>query len=480
MVFSRADAIRRTVPRLASDTLWYSVAGVVGKALALLSVPFLTRALGPSDYGLVDLSTATAGLLAVVAMFAGDIPLSRLIAHAGSVDDRRRAYTEYIVAASFLASVMAIVVMLSASFIASAVWSSPGSEALVILSAALIPISGVRSALATLHRLEGNSRRFALLTTLDVGGQVAFAVAFVALGFGAYGAVLGLIAGGSLALVVTIATTHRLLATRFDARAAADLIAKGVPFLPPLVAFVGADYLARTFIAGSLGQAAVGEFGLALRIASVLALMTAAFQLAWSPRAAAMIQGAETTHIFGRTLLGYAISAGLVCIVLVSAAPEVVGLVSGSEFAGASVVLPALAFAAVLAGTHFILSMGSVVNGGSWMVATSALSGAIVQVLVTAITIGALGLWAAGLGAVVGRAVSVGLLAPRVAPAFGRRMVSASVVLVAVAVVCLLIGLTATDPTGSRPLRVLVAVGAGVALAGFACTSLGWAEKNPS
>jgi O-antigen/teichoic acid export membrane protein len=440
------DRLRQVVPKIAADTLWYSTAGTIGKGLALLSVPFLTRTLGPEDYGLVDLSTATSGLLAVVAMFSGDIPASRLAAFARTKDRRHSRYTEYIVAVSTISLAIAALVALSAGWIDDIVWASPGAERLVILSAALIPVTSMRAALANVHRLDGNARRFAMLTTLDVVAQLFFAVVFVWLGFGPYGAIIGFLVGGSMALIVAFATSYPLLTSRFAVNAVPELVWMGMPFLPLLVAFIGADYISRALIAGSLGQAAVGEFGLAIRISSVLALLTAAFQLAWSPRAAAMTLSPDTRRDFGQTLLGYAVFAGLLCLAVVAAAPEAVRLIAGKTFDGATTVLPGLALAAVLAGTHFILSMGSVVTGNTWKVATSSLAGAVVQILVTAISIGSLGLWGVGLAAAVGRATSVGILAPAVAHAFGRGFAPALCVLVAVAIACVVMSAMAGAP----------------------------------
>jgi O-antigen/teichoic acid export membrane protein len=472
--------IRRAIPRLAADTFWYSAAGTIGKALALLSVPFLTRALGPGDYGVVDLATAMAGVLAVVAMFSGDIPAARLAAFADSVEARHRKYSEYVVAVAALSVGIAAVVGLSAEWVAEVVWAAPGGAGLVLLTATLIPITSVRAAIATLHRLEGNARRFALLSSMDVIGQLVFAVGLVWYGLGAYGAVLGFLIGGSLALVVTIASSYRLLSPRLRMGAIPDLVAKGAPLLPPLVAFIGADYVARALVADELGREAVGEFGLAIRIASVLALLTAAFQLAWSPRAAAMTMSVETARTFRRTLFAYVVCSGLVCIGLVSAAPEVIRLVAGDAFSGATAVLPGLAIAAVLAGTHFVLSIGSVVNGATWMVAASSIAGAIVQILVTAAAVGPLGLWGVGLGAVAGRAASVTLLAPRVAPAFGGHMVGTWIVLGGVAGASLLIGLVTAQSDGSLPIRAVATVSAAAALTVFILRLQRMEDKVPA
>lgn len=465
---SRASALRHAVPSLASDTAWYSVAGAVGKALALLSVPFLTRALGPGDYGLVDLATATSGVLAVVAMFSGDIPAARVAARAAGASDRSRTYTEYVVAVAFLGVALAAIVIFFAQPVADVIWSSPGADGIVILSAVLIPVSSVRAALVTLHRLEGDSRRFAVLATVDIVGQLAFAVGLVAIGMGPMGAVTGFVAGSTLALIATTVSSRGLLAGSFDPRSAADLIVRGVPFLPAFVAFLAADLVARSLVSDRLGQAAVGEVGIAIRIASVLALLIAAFQLAWSPRAAAVTIDDETKQVFSRTLVTYSVIAGLTCIALASVGPEIISIVAGDRFDGGSAALPGLAVAAMLAGTHFILSIGSLAKGQTWMVAASALAGAAVQILVTAATVSQLGLWAVGFGAVAGRAASVGLLGQRVAPAFGRGLLTAMAVLVAVAASTLVAGLIAVEFSGLRPIRWLIAVSAGVAIALYA------------
>ena len=107
------------------------------------------------------------------------------------------------------------------------------------------------------------------------------------------------------------------------------------------------------------------------------------------------------------------------------------------------------------------------------MVAASSVGGATLQVLVIGIFIGSFGLWAVGLGAVAGRAASVTLLGPRVAPAFGRRLLSTSAVLLGVGAICILIGLSTNPTNESLPIRVLIAIGATAAMVSFVVRFVG-------
>lgn len=459
---------RRPFPRVAGESLWYAAAGSIGKALALLTVPFISRALGPADYGLTDLSTATAGLLAMIAMFAGDIPSARLAGRTSAQESRHAVYAAYILAVTVIGVGVALLLLPAAGFIATVVWSSPGSDDLVSLAIALVPITAVRTALVTLQRLERRPRTFALLATIDLIAQLALAVALVALGLGPYGAVLGFIGGSLLGLVVAAVAARNMLTPRIDIRLVPSLVGMGLPFLPAFIAFIAADFIARSIVADVMGQSAVGASGVAIRLASVLALMSAAFQLAWGPQAIAMNADSRTAGVFGRVLLGYTVIAGVACVMLASIGPEVIAVMSGGAFLPAAAALPGLAVAAVMTGSHYILAMGAGISGRSWMVAASSILGAAVQVLVTALLVVPLGLTAVGLGAVAGRGASVTALTLRVGPIFDNRLWTASGLLFGVAVLGVLIGWLNLAPQETVFVRVLIATvtgGVGIAFA---------------
>ena len=55
----------------------YVVAGALGKAGALITIPIVTRALGPSEYGLLDLSTSLIALATLIGGLSAELPARR-------------------------------------------------------------------------------------------------------------------------------------------------------------------------------------------------------------------------------------------------------------------------------------------------------------------------------------------------------------------------------------------------------------------
>src|SRR5436853_6708230 len=81
--------------RLARHSALYGLAGAIGKAVALVTVPVLTRLLTPREYGLADLASGLAAVCVIVAMFAGDIPAARLLGSRTNTPSRRAVLATY-------------------------------------------------------------------------------------------------------------------------------------------------------------------------------------------------------------------------------------------------------------------------------------------------------------------------------------------------------------------------------------------------
>lgn len=455
---------RRRVPGLVTDSLIYTLAGAAGKLLGLVTVPYLSRSLGPSDYGLLDLAIATAFVMSTIAMLGADIPAARLAAETEALSARRRIYGRYLsatVVASLLISAVAVV---AAPMVASVIWNEPASVNLVLLSFLLVPISTAQATLVVIQRLDARPKSFALLQIVDLSAQVTLATLFVLIGFGVEGAVTGLVVGSTVGLAAAWYAGRRIVTVTLDASGMWELAIRGLPFLPAVLAFVAADYASRAIIASSpSGAAGVGWFAIAIRIASVMGLLVAGFQLAWGPRALARQPSAETARLFGRVGVAYSVLGGAGSVIVACMAPELVGVVSGIEFLPAAVALPGLAISAFLGGSNYILAMGAGISGRNWSVATSSLVGAGTQIIATAIAVGQMGMLGVGLAAVVGRLVGFGLLAARVYPVFDSGLWIAITIALGSAPIALALGALGGDTTSSAlriSLAVLTAIGA--------------------
>ena len=470
----------RALPALAGDTFLYAVSGGIGKGLSLLAVPYLSRALGATDYGLADLAVAAAGILALMTTFAGDVPVARLAARAQSRAERKELYGHYVAAVALFSTAVLVTLLPFAEWTAWMVWSSASATGLVIATLVLVPIGATQAALVTIQRLEGRPRSFAVLSTIDLIAQLTMGVVFVAMGLGAIGLVSGLIAGSIIGLIAAAIHGRGSVQIRLDLRTSAHLVRLGVPFLPSFIAFFAADFIVRAAIADGMGSSAVGAFGVAIRLASSLVLVSAAFQLAWGPHGLALHAGAASARVFGKAVLAYTWVAMCASAFLGAIGPEVVAIVSGPEFLPGAAALPGHAFGAAVAGTYFILLVGAGITGRSRFVAASSLLGAVTQVVLTMALLPALGLLAVTVGVVAGRVVSMASLTGAVHAAFDRRLALALAFVVVAGLSAIVLAWLAEDPHATALMRLAAACGfAAGGVAGVVLFVLHPRRKNP-
>jgi O-antigen/teichoic acid export membrane protein len=319
-----------------------------------------------------------------------------------------------------LGTAMALVLFPAAGVIAKDVWSAPDSTSIALLAIAMIPIGAVQAGLVTTQRLLGRPVTFAILATIDLLAQMVLAVLFVAIGWGPLGMVAGLLAGSLVGLAAALTQIYWLVLSLPDWRLGVRMLREGLAFLPATVAFVVTNYAVRYVLVGSSGQESVGHFGVAVRLASGMGLVTGAFSLAWGPFGLALPDSASTARLFGRVMRALTQVAVLVSLALGAIAPELVTLISGAAYLQAATMLPGLLVSAAMMGGFYVLLVAAGISGRGRAVACAAVSGGIAQVVTTAVLIPWLGLQAVGVGAVLGQAVAAIVLVVVVGPSVDR------------------------------------------------------------
>jgi O-antigen/teichoic acid export membrane protein len=401
---------QRLFGRLVSDSALYGFSAAVAKALALLTVPYLTRALSPAGYGVSDLATSTAALLTLVAMFAGDIPTARAHGLAADGSMRRAILSSYAWATAGAGLAIAAVLAPLSGIIAGSVWGADDLASLALLTLLLVPISGFQAALVQVQRIRGRPGTFAVLSLVDLLAQLGLAVAFVAAGFGPVGVILGFLFGSVIGLAAAAFAARDVVQTRPSWTIAWRLTSRGIQYLPHVAVFVVADWALRSVLATGIGQESVAELGLAIRVASLLSLLGAAFAMAWGPIGLTRANDGATARLFGRVLVGYGALSVAAAIALGAIGPEVLAVLAGPGYEGAAVILPGFALAYAIAGTEYVLVVTAGVADRPRRVALAATIGAVVQVAVAVAVVPGLGTAAIGPVAVLGRMVSFAIL----------------------------------------------------------------------
>jgi O-antigen/teichoic acid export membrane protein len=344
--------------------------------------------------------------------------------------------------------------------IASGLWASPSEGALAVAMLVLVPIKSFQSSLANVQRLRNRAGLFAALSSVDLLAQLVFAIGFVAAGFGPTGLILGYAAGSFVGLIAAGSMSRDILRGPIRLRRAKAMVQAGLPFLPPVLAFLVADNVARILIAHYLGVGSVGDLGIALRAASAMSLVAGAFTLAWGPIGLGLSRTQDSSNLFGRMFSTYLTLSILAAIGLGALAPELTRFLGGPQFAGAAPAMPGLLFAAGMTGALFVLATAAGVHDRTHVVASSAILGAIVQVLASILLLPILGMPAVAVAAVIGRLVNLGILARAVRHVVEADWTSLAIVTLAGAGVVLGLQYVATLSESWIVLRWLIALAA--------------------
>jgi len=445
--------------RLAAHSALYGTAGVVGKAAALVTVPYLTRELGPDGYGLADLATSLSALLTLIVRFGGEIPVMRMTATATDRTARGVSLTSYLVATVIVSALVTLAMLPGAGVIATVLWTSPDANTVALIALFLVPVSAVQAALINVLRIVERPGLYAVLAIVDLISQLVLAVTFVALGMGALGVLLGFLAGSTIGLVAAGVVARRHLGPRADFGVAFRIIRQGLPFLPGLAAFVLADTISRMAAANVLAVSSVGHLALAIRMASVMSLVAYAFSMAWGPFGLSLERSQPTRDLMARVLGTQALVLGTMTLGIGAFAPELTAIVGGPGYEPAAAVLPALLLSAGLAAPLYVLiTAASISNRGRW-VAWSSVLGALLQLVFVVVLLPVIGLVGFAIASLSGRLASFSLLAWAVS---GTARIDVRVMLTIAAI---LIGVVAVQVANGTPetslgIRLFIALAA--------------------
>jgi PST family polysaccharide transporter len=306
----------------------------------------LARQLGPSAYGAYATTLAWTALLTSVVQLSVEIQLIRVSAEP-TRRDYDRAFTLVLMTSGLGTAAALAVVGAGWLMNGGALW---GPVALMLLS---VPVNAVWApAQAILERRIG----FRGLAALELAGDVVLYVVgltLILLGFGLWGAALGVVAWQLVLLV----GSYRLAAYRprvdWDRRTARELIMTGLRLSPALWLQLAQEFLSLLTVRLVLGPAAAGQAALAIRlIAAVNVIVRAAHRLSLTVLARAQLTRAKLYEAAaeGQTLQLFA--SGVLLVGVTLCGPLFVSLTFGTAWQPTADVLAVVALSAlVLAGS---------------------------------------------------------------------------------------------------------------------------------
>jgi O-antigen/teichoic acid export membrane protein len=337
-------------PVLARNSVWNLLGYGLPMLVALSVIPFLTRELGPSRFGVLALAGVLVGLVAEIGFWRA---VAKYGAEAVAEGDGRQldgVIRTTAVAQLVLGLAGGIALWLSADWLATRVVSDAvhGAEAAGVarVLAFMLPLVTVGAAFRA--ALE-SAQRFGLVNLVRVPVNMGtFLLPPVGLlaGWGLVGILWLLLASRALAMLLFWALARRLVAELTargrprqeprDPAGTARILAFGGWTVASSVVSVVLGYLDRFLLAGLLSAAAIGYYTPPLELTTRLLLIPAAAVATLLPAFSALTVAAsadERTRRFSQAVKVVALAIGPILMMLAAFAPEVLTVWVGAEFA---------------------------------------------------------------------------------------------------------------------------------------------------
>ncbi len=360
---------------LAGDTMIYGLSTILTRMLNYLMFPYLTYLMGPEMYGEVTDMYSIIPFALVVLTLGLESGFFRFAGRAGDDDEKRRLFATTWGATILAAVVFFGIVVLFNRPIAAAMGYADRSSYIWIT--ALIIMLDVVTAMP-FAKLREQRRRIKYVTVrlVSVVVNIVACVFFFSVlpdlaengagfwqqiwnpDFGAGYVLVANVFASAVSLVMLLPTTERVV-PRITPKIFRQIMLYSLPLLISGIAGTGNEFIDRQLIKWLLPEEAwraqLGIYGATTRLAVIMVLFTQMYRLAAEPFFLAKFQKEDFVQKTAETMKYYVIVTVLI-FVGIMLFKDVIVLIAGPKFRGASHLLPLLLIANAMAGVVLNLS----------------------------------------------------------------------------------------------------------------------------
>ena len=336
----------------------FGIGLVVGQALSAATTPLFTRALGPADFGTLDVLSVLVTLLSTVLLFGLDQAMVASYYHQDSPDSRRALVSSGFTFLLLTGLVGCGAVMLVRGQLTHLLLG--GSVRDSVLVAAVVGVPPAVGFMYTNEVLRLARRPFAFafsgVLRAVVGGAVGAWLALVA-DWGVSGVLLGLAAGSAAALAYDVVAARRLIGFRLSGPSLRSMLPVGLPLIPMGIAFWSLMVVDRLVLVQFVDLEEVGYYALANKIALLMLWAVYGFRTGWTASVLELHSRdtdgsrAERARALTRSVAGAACMAAL----LGALATELTAIGGGDDFGTSAGLVPLLLLALVLFSTTVVV-----------------------------------------------------------------------------------------------------------------------------
>jgi O-antigen/teichoic acid export membrane protein len=448
--------------RLLRDGAIYVIGAMLQRGASILLLPFVTRVLSVSEFGLAATGTAVATIVSLTLSLGLTNTVARFF-----FDDRdaqRVGWSALLLVQIVLGGLATGVVYLTgpqwSGLFGDVGWGSALQTAVVFGY-----VMGLHLTILGVVRAAQRPKTFVAATLVQTVGGGVLGIALAG-PYQAAGYLGGLTIGTAASALIALAVVFR--PPRWSRALIRSGLALSLPFVVHGLASWGLDVSDRILVEAKLGLAAVGRYQVAYSIAAVLPFLMGALQSAWVPVYLGNLSQRERRELPPAVILPLVLLSSVAAALLVLAAPYVLDVAVPASFGNTELVIGLVAASTAFRALYFTIIVVQLDAKDSRSIAVASFTGALLNVALNLVLLPTIGLPGAGLATAIAFAVQVAIVLVDAQRKIGLPLHVVRVLLVASACGGVLVPM-AIIPTSlaGAALRVVIAVAvlAGAAVA---------------
>jgi O-antigen/teichoic acid export membrane protein len=345
--------------KIIKNTSIYAIGNILPTAAGFFLLPIYTRYLSPADYGIVSSMQVLNTIVAVIFTLAIDHSVYRLYWDYRTEKEKKDYLGTITITLCAISVIVLILLFLFRGFVGLIYKSIPFYPfyAYAIITAFISVFGLVPKIYLQLKQKAGS---FVILSIIQFVVNTAFILWYiVGLKAGPEGMLKGQMVGGGVMLPIFLFLAFRMINFSFKPEILRESLKFSLPMIPALLSAWVLNLSDRIFIERYFSLADVGIYSLGYKIAGLVLILAAAFNVAYEPifykLASSDDQVAAKKQLFSYNNT-YAMVILLICFLVSLFSKEAIVILLDARYADAYKIVPIIALA------YFISQAGGLMN----------------------------------------------------------------------------------------------------------------------
>jgi O-antigen/teichoic acid export membrane protein len=389
--------------RLGGDSLLYALMNVGTKLIAFLMLPIFTTYLGKEQMGVLENTDAFTSMLTFLVIFGTD---SALAFYFFETDKRelKISYVQTVLQFRLAVALLCLVgAILGGEWVSKLVAGKPGYEWVVIAAMVTLVLESIITLVLTYYRYEFKVKKVVIYTVLRLGAAALFAYIFLKMWMQEVDVIYygRNIAAGFIVLLL-LPELFRLVRIRVSKEKLWAILKYAAPLVPASIAFWVIATSNRFFLTYFEGVGSAGVYGVAVKFATVITLLTSSVQMAWRPYTMSIKERPDAEKIFSKFSIIILVGGIIGLLGIATFIPYIFNfMISNPAFRNASHYIALLSAGTFLNFYYLIISVGLFIKKETKYISVYFIASAILSVVLNLILIPLLSLWGAALAVVI-------------------------------------------------------------------------------